>query len=256
MLLTVPLGVRLAGAGLSRRPPGSSSPAASIGDFGTTASSNWSGYAAVGATFDNVVGNWTEPTVSCSRGAQYASTWVGMDGYVPGDKGQVEQAGTDSDCVKVRTKVKGHKATITFEPLYFAWWEMYPSKVVVLPASSCPVAAGDAMTADVSDSSGAFTLTVSDATQGWQCASEPQSSSAPAVSAEWVVEAPFSLTTGQVLKLADFGTVGFSGAQANGTPIASLFNDAVTMRTGKVVKASTSPLGSDGESFTVTWQHA
>ena len=255
MLLAVPLGQRLVGAVPSGALPGSPLPA-SIGDLGTTASSNWSGYAAVGATFDDVTGSWTEPSVSCSRGVQYASIWVGMDGYVPGDKGQVEQAGTDSDCVKVKTKAKGHKATTTFEPIYFAWWEMYPAKVVTLPASSCPVAAGDAMTADVSDSSGEFTLTLSDATQGWQCASEPQPSSAPAVSAEWVVEAPFSLTTGQVLKLADFGTVGFSGAQANGTPIASLFNDAVTMRTGKVVKASPSPLGSDGESFTVTWQHA
>lgn len=219
-------------------------------------SSNWSGYAAVGATFNNVIGSWTEPSVSCQGPVQLASFWVGMDGYQPGNKSQVEQVGTDSDCLKGRSKGKGHAKGPKLVPVYFGWWEMFPGPVVTLPASSCPVQPGDAMTAAVSASSGHFTLTLSDATQGWNCSSQPQPSSAPAGSAEWVVEAPFSLASGQVEKLADFGTVDFSGAQANGTPISGLSNDSITMQAKHFVKASPSSLDDDGASFSVTWQHS
>lgn len=249
----------LYGAGPADRAPGVHVAAAAastraLGDLGATSSSNWSGYAAGGATFSDVVGSWTVPSVPCKGPVQYASVWVGMDGYSTGDKSQVEQAGTDSDCLKVKVP-KGKKTVTKLVPVYFAWWEMYPGPVVTLPASSCPVSPGDVVTADVSSSSGSFTLTLSDATAGWQCASEPQSSSAPAASAEWVVEAPFSVNTGRVQKLADFGTVGFSGAQANGTPISGLSNDSITMQVKKLVKAVPSSLGDDGASFSVTWQH-
>lgn len=229
-----------------------SSSTAALGDFGSTTSSNWSGYTAIGATFSDVIGSWTQPAVPCSGPVQYASFWVGMDGYQTGDKTQVEQVGTDSDCLKVKVKGKGGRK---LTPVYFGWWEMFPGPVVKLPASSCPVQAGDAMTAEVSASAGQFTFTLSDLTQGWKCASDPQPSSAPAASAEWIVEAPFSLTSGRVLKLADFGSVGFGGARANGTAISALSNDSITMQVKRTVKASPSALGPDGSSFTVTWQH-
>lgn len=47
-----------------------------------------------------------------SHSAQYASFWVGIDGY---SSGSVEQLGTHSDCVG-----KGRAS-------YYAWWEMYPA---------------------------------------------------------------------------------------------------------------------------------
>lgn len=245
------------GAGPTDPAPGvhqAGSSTRALGDLGATSSSNWSGYAAAGATFSDVVGSWTVPAVPCKGPVQYASVWVGMDGYATGDKSQVEQAGTDSDCLKVKVP-KRKKSVMKLVPVYFAWWEMYPGPVVTLPASSCPVSPGDVVTADVSSSSGQFTLTLSDATAGWQCASEPQSSPAPAASAEWIVEAPFSVNSGRVQKLADFGTVGFSGAQANGTPISGLSNDSITMQMKHLVKAAPSSLGGDGSSFTVTWRH-
>lgn len=252
----VALPVWLGGAGTAAVRNAHRSPSlAAIGDLGTTSSSNWSGYAAVGATFNDVIGSWTQPSVPCSGPIQYSSVWVGMDGYQNGDKSKVEQVGADADCLKVKGKSGGHKAGTHLAATYFGWWEMFPGPVVALPASSCPVQAGDAMTAEVSGSSGQFTLKLSDSTQGWVCASEPQSSSAPGASAEWVVEAPFSLTNGKIQKLADFGTVGFSGAEANGTPISGLSNDSITMQVKHLVKAAPSALGSDGESFTVTWQH-
>jgi hypothetical protein len=38
--------------------------------------------------------------------------------------------------------------------------------------------------------------------------------------------------------------------------LASVNPDQVVMATGTTVKAQPSPLGGDGESFTVTWEHA
>jgi hypothetical protein len=67
-----------------------------------------------------------------------------------------------------------------------------------------------------------------------------------------IVEAPSS---GGVLPLADFGSVGFSAATVNSQPVGSFNPDPITMVSGSTVKASTSTL-SRGTSFSVTWKHA
>jgi hypothetical protein len=67
-----------------------------------------------------------------------------------------------------------------------------------------------------------------------------------------IAEAPSS---GGVLPLADFGSVGFSAATVNGKPIGSFNPDPITMVSGSTVKASTSTV-SGGTSFSVTWKHA
>src|ERR1700737_3511496 len=50
---------------------------------GTSTSTNWSGYAVTGSSFTWAKGSWVVPTAVCSgvTQAQYASFWVGIDGY-------------------------------------------------------------------------------------------------------------------------------------------------------------------------------
>jgi hypothetical protein len=48
--------------------------------------------------------------------------------------------------------------------------------------------------------------------------------------------------------------VTFSGATANGAPLASFNPDAITMSSGGVTKATPGPLSNGA--FTVTWQHS
>jgi hypothetical protein len=218
-------------------------------DLQTTSSSNWSGYAATWGTFSSVVGSWTQPKVACTGQAEYAAFWVGLDGYLSADKNQVEQVGTDSDCSK--SKGKKHPGA----PFYFAWWDIFPQAYDSFSATSCPVSAGDSMTAEVSYSGGQFTFTISDSTKGWQCTSS-QTSSAPARSAEWVVEAPSENGSKKVEPLADFGSINFTGVAANGTQLSSLVSNAITMQVKGTTKATPSALGSDGASFTVTWVHS
>ena len=61
-----------------------------------------------------------------------------------------------------------------------------------------------------------------------------------------------------MVKLADFGAVGFAGAEADGAPVSSFAYDQIDMatRSGKKLKASTSSLGPTGSSFTVSWLHS
>jgi Peptidase A4 family len=73
-----------------------------------------SGYAVTGAagSVTDVKGSWVVPAVQGSRPStnQYASFWVGIDGF---SSNTVEQIGTDSDCQNGA-------------PTNYAWFEFYP----------------------------------------------------------------------------------------------------------------------------------
>jgi hypothetical protein len=198
-------------------------------------SSNWSGYAVTGNRFTSVSASWTEPTVSCDGTTAYSSFWVGLDGD---GSNTVEQTGTDADC-------SGST------PVYYAWYEMYPKFPTNL---SNPVSPGDAMSASVTtDGRGGFTLTISDTTQHWSVTKSARLKSAALASAEVIAEAPSSRSG--VLPLANFGTVNFSGATANGVSFGSLPNrDPITMVSGSTVKAQ--PSNISGGSFSVGWKHS
>jgi len=197
-------------------------------------STNWSGYAVTGNRFTSVSASWTEPTVSCS-GTAYSSFWVGLDGDT---SNTVEQTGTDADC-------SGST------PQYYAWYEMYPKFPVNLKGTVRP---GDHLSASVTtDGRGGFTLTISDSTQGWTNTTTARLKSAKLASAEVIAEAPSS--SGGVLPLANFGTVSFTGATANGTSLDKLPNlDPITMQSGSTVKAQPSSISSGA--FSVTWKHS
>jgi Peptidase A4 family len=201
-------------------------------------SSNWSGYAATGASgaFSSVSASWTEPTATCSSGgrrsAQYAAFWVGLDGY---NSNSVEQTGTDSDCVG-RT------------PDYYGWYEMYPAAPVYFSNTVRP---GDALSASVTFSgTETYTLVLRDSTQGWTQTITQNEAGLARSSAEVITEAPSSNTG--VLPLANFGTVNYAGAEANGTALASLSPTEIIMADSSGLdKDSTSAIS--GGAFSNTW---
>jgi hypothetical protein len=218
--------------------PGADRPAASGALNQEVESTNWSGYAATGSNgaFTSVSATWTQPTATCSSGRRastsYAAFWVGLDGY---SSDSVEQTGTDSDC-DGRT------------PDYYGWYEMYPAYPVYY---SNPVAPGDQISASVTFSgSDTYTLVLTDSTQGWTQTVTQNESGLDRSSAEVITEAPSSSTG--VLPLADFGTVNYAGAEANGTSLASLSPTEIIMvdNSGRE-KDSTS--GISGGSFSNTW---
>ena len=198
-------------------------------------STNWSGYAVTGSRFTSVSSSWTEPTATCSATA-YSSFWVGLDGDT---SGTVEQTGTDADC-------SGST------PTYYAWYEMYPK----FPSNYRDrVSPGDHISATVTtNGSGSFTLTISDSTKNWTKTVTARLKSAKLASAEVIAEAPSS--SGGVLPLANFGTVGFSGASANGALLTSSTPhiDPITMQSGSTVKAQPSTINNG--TFSVAWKHS
>jgi peptidase A4-like protein len=211
----------------------------------STQSTNWSGYAAYNTTFTDVKASWLQPTATCPKSThQYASFWVGIDGY---KSNSVEQLGTDSDCVGVN------------HPSYYAWWEMYPNPSNTIAGFA--VHAGDSMTAEVLRSGTSYTLRLTNNTTG-QTFSTTQNYSGANSSAEWVAEAPSQciVIVCRGLPLANFGTVTFTGASATSggaAPISGYTNDAITMvtQTG-TPRAVPSGLFSGGSSFSDTWKHS
>jgi hypothetical protein len=207
-------------------------------------STNWSGYAVLptavkrGQTqsVTDVKGSWTVPAV-VGTGTSYSAFWIGIDGY---NSGTVEQIGTSSDVVNG-------------VPSYYAWYEIYPKYPVTI---SMTISVGDTITADVLSTSKGFQLTITDVNTGKSFTTLQKCPQAAKSSAEWVAEAPSSMSG--VLPLANFGTVTFTGCSAtiggNTGSITSFQNDAITMVTsGGTTKAYPHDLSIDGNGFQVTW---
>ena len=222
------------------------------GGHGPANSLDWAGYAVTGATLNSAAGTWVQPVASCSGNKPSQSAfWVGIDGYASSDP-TVQQVGTDADCTK------GNKKSPSVAS-YYAWYEMYPDSIVTLDTAGHGVYPGDTLNASVSGSGSTFTLTLTDV--GRWTFSTVQVTPVPPLdaSAEWIAEAPTTCKGSKckAVSLADFGTVAFTGASANGMPVnsASFSNHQITMtknKKGTIVKASVSAL-TGGNAFTVTW---
>jgi hypothetical protein len=198
-------------------------------------STNWSGYAVSGfGPYTSVSSSWTQPAVNCVKTPTgWSAFWVGLDGD---STNTVEQTGTEADC-------SSGAAT------YYAWYEMYPKYPVNYVN---PVSAGDSFTASVTYvGRGYFNLTLSDTTRGWSRTTTQRLKSARRGSAEAIAEAPSG--GGGVLPLADFGTVGFTGAAVDGSPLTSSTPgvEPITMVSASAVKAAPSAVSSG--SFSDTW---
>ena len=152
--------------------------------------------------------NWTEPTGHCTSATRYSSFWVGLDGF---NSTTVEQTGSEVDC-------SGGS------PVYYSWYEMYPAFPVNFSNTVRP---GDKFFGSVTFNGGSsYTLVLQDITQGWKHTVNKSLSGAANSSAEVIAEAPCCTASGGILPLANFGTVNFSNATANGSADRRLRPDA------------------------------
>jgi hypothetical protein len=226
-----------AGSSRSLSPESASAANAATGTVAAATSENWAGYVAAGAAggFTTVSASWAEPTATCGASQTFSSFWVGLDGA---GTDTVEQTGTEADCANGAAAYQG-------------WFEMFPNAPVFYDN---PVDPGDAMSASVvASGGGAFTLTLTDSTQGWTKTTQQTSDTAQLGSAEIIAEAP---SDGQVLPLSDFGTVDFTDALINNEAIGDLSTTALTMESAENVAEATPSALTDGDDFTVTFDNS
>jgi hypothetical protein len=209
---------------------------------GSVTSTNWSGYAAYGATFGDVNGSWQQPPATCTsvpkNAVSLSAFWVGLDGYL---SNTVEQTGTEADCVGT-------------SPRYYAWYEFYPHRLFVLSQARYPVSPGDTLSGTVSQANGSVTVTLNDHNQahGWRFTTTVPAKHLAASSAEWIAEGPSN-------ELTNFGSVNFSAATAASSdgveePIDAFSNDAITMETRSGIVRATPSLPPVTTAFSVTWR--
>ncbi len=156
------------------------------------------------------------------------------------------------------------------QAIYSAWYELVPKAPVTLKLA---VHSGDRISAKVTVSGMTVTVSLSDLTTGRSATKVLHMADADTSSAEWIAEAP-SVQTGygsQVVPLADFGKVTFSGATATadghtGTIADPAWTaervDLVSAGGGPsrvaaaeiaTAEATTSGLASSGSAFSVSW---
>ncbi|MFZ1075571.1 MAG: G1 family glutamic endopeptidase [Minisyncoccia bacterium] len=210
-------------------------PAANVGDAAGT-SRNWSGYVATNGTFTGVSGSWTVPAVAPSESAQADATWVGIGGV------------SSSDLIQIGTQAIAQSDGTSYE----AWYELLPGTSIPI---SMQVNAGDVMSASIlQQGTGSWLVSIHDNTND-QSFSTTLSYSSSLSSAEWIEEMP-SDQLGYI-PLDSFGSVSFTGATAikNGSGVTPADANAYSLTmiaSANQALATTSSLGGDGSSFTVT----
>ena len=215
---------------------------------GKGTSSNWSGYAVPGTNATHVIGTWTQPTATCSKGEKsWSSPWVGIDGD---NSNSVEQIGTDTDCSNGK-------------PYYYAWYEMYPKSLVVIPnlltTASFNPSKPPSFTGEVTgNAAGTYVLKLTNNSTGASFTTTQTSTGLQRSSVEWVMEGPGNKG------LTNFTNVGFTGASATisgqtGALGSFTAADPITMtnNAGTITRAVPGPIGGAGsDAFAVTWFHS
>ncbi|KAI1341258.1 peptidase A4 family-domain-containing protein [Xylariaceae sp. FL0016] len=168
-------------------------------------SSNWAGAVLIGTGYTTVTGTIVVPTPEVPDGGRSsttysASAWVGIDGDTCTTS--ILQTGVDFS-------VRG--SSVSFD----AWYEWYPD--YAYDFSGFSVSAGDTITMTVTATSKkAGTAVLENETTG-KSVTHTFSGETDALceyNAEWIVEDYES--GGSLVAFADFGTVTFTGAEANG----------------------------------------
>lgn len=173
----------------------------------TATSDNWSGYAVhhAGVKFRKVTAQWRQPSGICLPGnSSYSAFWVGIGGYDL-TSNALEQIGSEFDC------------TATGQRRMSVWYELVPAPSRAIQMRVSP---GDRLSASVKVSGRRVTLWLADQTRHESFTKTVADRDIDATSAEWIAEAPsdcLAATSCQVLRLADFGSVGFTGASAETT---------------------------------------
>lgn len=200
---------------------------------------NWAGYEATSGTYSSVSGSWTVPqTTATSSYTSADATWVGIGGV------------TSNDLIQVGTQnlvaPSGQVETIAF-------YEMLPGSSNTIPTVT--VSEGDKVTASVTEvGEGEWTISFKDLTTGQSYSSTVAYDSSES-SAEWIEEEPSDGDT--EIPLDNFGTVSFTNGSAtdNGSVVTIKGSGAQALTLASPegqASATTSSLGSDGASFTVT----
>jgi hypothetical protein len=211
-------------------------------------STNWSGYVTTPPNIggvSSVSGSWIIPTLSSTPNDSYCALWVGIDGFADGT---VEQIGTEHDWSS------GSQQN-------YAWFEMFPNPSMEIVGF--PLNKNDQIGAEVRyTGKNVFQLTLVNYTQNVYTIVPTSYTTTPYAqrsSAEWILEAPYY---NEILPLANFGDASFINCSAtiNGIsgPIDNNLDitDRITMAAQNgVVKALPSALSTNGESFSVLWQH-
>jgi hypothetical protein len=233
-----PSGSSPSGAAPSSSAPSGSGSGSGSGPSVAAPSRNWAGYAAIGGQYTAVSGTWSLPPYDSTEAGGLDATWVGIGGIQSTD---LLQAGTQE------------QTSGTGQTQYSAWIETLPRPSQTVPLS---VHAGDSISVSLTEQSpGMWQVAMTNNTTGqqWQTNVQYQSSNS---SAEWIEEAP-SAGRGGVLPLDNFGMLNISDA----TTVSNGQSQNLTQAGARAIDidsgsgqalVTTSPLGSDGSSFSVT----
>lgn len=196
-------------------------------------STNWSGVADTGRTYTSVKGSWRVPAVSATSGPGFASDWVGVGGFFPGDSTLI-QAGTSE-------QMMNGQAT------YNAWTEILPRAEV--PITRFTVRPGDAMTVTIKKGAGKkWTIIVNDATSG-KTFRKHLSYASSLRSAEWIHEAP--TVGGTQATLASTTPAVFDPGFVNGSTVIGSGGTVNRIQLIGLVDATPSNLDSDNNGYQI-----
>ncbi len=192
---------------------------------------NWSGYIESGGPFTVVAGTFTVPNLVATPGTTTTSEWVGIDGY---SNTALIQAGVTEAYNPATNLVHLH-----------AWWEILPD---VETPISLALATGNQVTVTIGQvMPGTWAIKVTNDSTG-QSFSTLQSYAGAGTSAEWIVEAPTSVVTGQDTLGNYTPNVTFTSLGITG--MATQLTEAIMVQSGIVVSTPSS-LTSNG--FTVAY---
>jgi hypothetical protein len=229
--LAVPVGLASTANGVAAIGHGAFHPSGAQTTEALLHSSNWSGVADTGHTYNSVKGSWKVPTVKAAPGNRFAADWVGIGGFSTGD---LIQAGIGEQMV-------GGTAS------YNAWTEILPAAEVVIP--SFPIHPGDAMTVTVRKGTGnQWTIIVKNVTSG-QTFTKKLTYASCLCSAEWIHEAP--TVNGQQATLASTTNVVFDPGFVNGTTVIGSGGTVNRIQLVGPTDATPSKLDSDHNGFQV-----
>ena len=154
---------------------------------------NWSGYALAGTRFTTVTGTFTVPTLSATAVCgENVSEWVGLDGY---DDHHLIQAGVLEARANPYTGSCASGATWVVP-----WTEVLPSSPTAV--AGLAVNPSDSVTVSIAQhATASWEITLTDNTTG-RTYSTFQAYDGPTRSAEWIVEAPGTGSSGTLAPYA------------------------------------------------------
>lgn len=197
------------------------------------ASSNWSGYAITGGSYNSITGEWVVPSIQASSKPTYSSSWIGIDGF---NNSSLIQTGTEQDYYSGSAH-------------YDAWWEILPASETVIP--NMTIQPGDLMSATITNlGSGQWSITLQDVTRSESFTTQ-QAYSGPQTSAEWIQEAP--TVGGRVAKLASYSQTTFDPGTVNGvSPSLAAANGGVMVQNNVQVSTPSLP-DTDTDGFNMAY---